>query len=295
MPKLLTRGQYIKKAKMRRIIMKLISKAFLKPKSRLSGKEIFIDTEFGKVRALGYGFENPEKAPLFFDLHGGGFVFGNAEMDETMNIEFNRQIGCKIISIDYAKAPENPYPAAVNQIYAVVRHFYENAEKYRIDPRRMAIGGHSAGANLSTVTCLKAKKEGRFQFACQLLDYPPLDLATSPLDKPQPDGCIPPEMAMMFDACYISPSQAKDLYVSPVYAAKEDLEGLPPALLILAGKDSLHDEGLKYYGMLKAAGVAAELCEYPMAFHGFTYKPSADTTDALVKMAAFLKKYLYNF
>ena len=254
--------------------------------------EILINTEFGKVRTLWYGFENTEKAPIYFDLHGGGFILGGADMDEEMNLELNKQVGCKIISIEYAKAPEFPYPAAVNQVYAVVKHVFENAEKYAIDNKRMAIGGHSAGGNLSTVTCMKATKEGEFQFVCQILDYPPLDLATSPLDKPQPKGAISPKMALMFDACYVDPTQAKDPYVSPVYATQEDLQGLPPALFILAGRDSLHDEGLKYCGMLKTARVVTECYEYANALHGFTYKPSIDAIDAWAKMAAFLRKYL---
>ncbi|MFN8372044.1 MAG: alpha/beta hydrolase fold domain-containing protein [Anaerolineae bacterium] len=112
-----------------------------------------------------------------FDLHGGGFILGSADMDEAMNLELQRRVGCKIISIEYAKAPEFPFPAAVNQVYAVVKQIYENAAQYAIDPARMAIGGHSAGGNLSTVTCMKAKKTGEFRFTCQVLDYPPLDLA----------------------------------------------------------------------------------------------------------------------
>ncbi|MBN1877388.1 MAG: alpha/beta hydrolase [Anaerolineae bacterium] len=295
MTKLLTREQNIKKAKRLRKLQMFTHKLQSlspTPKSASSRTEVFIDTEFGKVRTLGYGFENPETVPIFFDLHGGGFVMGNADMDEALNMAFNQHVGCKIISIDYAKAPDFPYPAAINQIYAVVDYVYENAEKYAIDPTRMAIGGHSAGGNLSTVTCMKAKKEGKFQFVCQVLDYPPLDLATSALDKPQPKGCIPPRMALMFDACYVDPAQAKDPYVSPIYATQEDLKGLPPALLVLASMDSLHDEGLKYCEMLKTAGVVTECYEYPNALHGFTLSPSADTTNAIEKMVAFLRKYL---
>jgi acetyl esterase len=97
---------------------------------------------------------------------------------------------------------------------------------------------------------------------------------------------------MIFDACYVDPIQAKDPYVSPVYAKPEDLEGLPPALLILAGRDSLHDEGMKYCGMLKKSGVITECHEYPNAIHGFTYKSSAETADAFKKIIAFLRKYL---
>jgi acetyl esterase len=173
-----------------------------------------------------------------------------------------------------------------------VKHVFENAGKYAVDREKMAIGGHSAGGNLSTVACMKAKKGGEFQFACQVLDYPPLDLAISPLKKPQPKGCIPPEMAMVFNACYVDPTQAKDPYVSPVYATQGDLEGLPPALFILAGRDSLRDEGLAYCEMLKTAGVVTECYEYPDAIHGFTLKSSDDTTDAIEKMVSFLMRYL---
>ena len=293
MAKTLTREQAIRKGKRLRKFEKIaVLFQRLRNKNKSLREEIFIETAFGKVRTLWYGFENPAVAPIFFDLHGGGFILGGPEMDEAINMAFNRQIGCKIISIDYAKAPEFPYPTAVNQVYEVVRHICENAEKYAVDRQKMAVGGHSAGGNLSTVTCIKAKKAGEFQFVCQVLDYPPLDLATSPFDKPQPKGCIPPEMAIVFDTCYVDPTQAKDLYVSPIYAIQEDLEGLPPALFILAGRDSLHDEGVKYCEMLKTAGIVTECYEYLDAAHGFTLQPSKDATDAFEKMATFLKKYL---
>ena len=127
MAKLLTREQNIKRAKQLRKLQMLVSKLlsfFRNFRSNPPRQEIFIDTEYGKVRTLGYGFENTEKAPVFFDLHGGGFVLGSADMDEAMNVEFNRQVRCKVISIDYAKAPDFPYPVAVNQVYAVVKHVY---------------------------------------------------------------------------------------------------------------------------------------------------------------------------
>jgi len=296
MAKLPTRKQLIRQGKflykLQRAILK-IQLLFMGSKKKSRREEIFIDTEFGKARTLWYGFENRKKAPVFFDLHGGGFILGSADMDEAMSLEFNKQAGCKVISIEYAKAPEFPYPVAVNQIYAVIKHVFENAEKYAIDIQKMGIGGHSAGGNLSTVSCMKAKKAGEFQFVCQVLDYPPVDLATDSLEKPHPKGSVPLKMGLIFNACYVNPTQAKDPYVSPVYATQEDLQGLPPALFILAGRDSLHDEGLKYCGMLKTAGIVTECYDYPNAAHGFTLQPSIDTTDAVAKMAAFLKKYLY--
>jgi acetyl esterase len=295
MAKLPTRAQSIRRGKLLRNSQKIILQfrlLFMSSRKRALRKEIHLDTAFGQVRTLWYGFENSRKAAVFFDLHGGGFILGSAGMDESMNLELVKQVGCKVISIDYAKAPEFPYPAAVNQVYAVVSHVFENAEKYAIDEKKMAIGGHSAGGNLSAVTCLKARKEGKFQLACQVLDYPVLDLATGPLEKPHPKGSVPPDMAQVFNDCYVDPAQAEEPYVSPVYATQVDLEGLPPALFILAGRDSLHDEGLKYCGMLGKAGVVTECHEYPNAAHGFTYNPSLDTNDAMAKIAGFLKKYL---
>ena len=291
MAKQSTRTDFFKKGRRLRKLNEFVYKMQSITQKRV-GKEEFIETEYGKIRTLWYGFNNKEKTPVLFTLHGGGFILMHADADEPMNIKFNKSIGCKIISIDYAKAPEYPYPAAVNQIYAVVKHVYENADKYRIDKNIMAIGGHSAGGNLSAVTCLKAKRLGEFKFVCQVLDYPPLDLATSAFNKPQPKGTISPKMAVMFDACYIKPSQAKDPFVSPIYATKEDITGLPPALFILAGGDSLHDEGMKYYKMLQSAGVEVECIEYPKSSHGFTYLQTADSKDAIAKMSAFFAKFL---
>jgi len=264
---------------------------FLKKSKKAPSKEIYIDTEFGKVRALCYGFDKLEKLPVFIDLHGGGFILGHPEMDQDMNLEIHEKVGCKVISIEYAKAPEFPFPIAANQVYAVAKYLYERADEYLIDRKRMAIGGHSAGGNLSAVACMKAKKEGLFQFVCQILDYPPLDLSTSPMSKSKPKGCIPPKIAMIFNDSYIDESRAQDPYVSPIYATTKDLEELPPALIILAGRDSLHDEGLEYNSMLQNVGVNTECYEYPKAAHGFTLKKSDETTDALGKMIGFLKKY----
>jgi len=292
---MLTKEENIKKARVFHSIDMFFFK-FTRPLKKLKNKgireEITIETDHGAVRTLWYGFDNKKIAPVFFDLHGGGFVLGHAEMDEAMNIAFHGKTGCRIISIDYAKAPDHPYPVAVNQIYSVVRYIHENADKYFIERSRMAIGGHSAGANFSAVTCMRAAREGAFQFVCQVLDYPPLDIATNPYEKPRPKGSLSPKMELMFNDSYVDPGEAKHPYVSPVYASPEDLEGLPPAIFILAGKDSLHDEGILYHNMLVDAGVKSACHEYPDARHGFTYKKSKDAADAIEKMAEFLNQYM---
>lgn len=225
-------------------------------------------------------------------MHGGGFIFGSADMDEAMNLYFREKVNIKIISIDYPKAPESPYPAAVEAVHQVIKHYTDNALAYKIDTGHMGIGGHSAGANLATVTCMKAKEHCDFSFRFQLLDYPPLDLRTDPFLKSTPKKAISPKLATTFNACYIDPENARSPFASPVFENVEQLTGLPPAMLIVAGQDSLHDEGVQYSKMLQAAGVPVELHDFKESVHGFTYNKTPDATRAHMLMADFIGKYV---
>lgn len=252
-------------------------------------QECMIPTPVGEVRTLCYGLERKEKEPVFFDLHGGGFVMGRADNDIDICRYIHKNCHCKVISIEYSKAPEAPYPQAVNEVYEVVRYFASREEEYGIRRDRMCIGGHSAGGNLAAVTALRSVKEKEFTFQGQILDYPPLDLSINPQDKPCPKGAIPPKVARIFDACYLpDSSHEEDPYISPVYSRTEDRRDLPPALVIAAGRDSLHDEAIHYYKLLREAGVEAKLLEYPEAGHGFTMEKSGDARDAIRNMALFL-------
>jgi len=154
----------------------------------------------------------------------------------------------------------------------------------------MGIGGHSAGANLATVTCLRDLKAQEFQFKYQVLDYPPLDLATDPYKKPAPKGSIPPRMAAIFNLCYVDPEKAKDPSVSPVFAAPENLAGMPRALVIVCGGDSLHDEGVRYAELLQAAGTGVKLHDFPGEKHGFTYNRTAGAREAIKLMTEFIRE-----
>ncbi|MDR2749490.1 MAG: alpha/beta hydrolase, partial [Clostridiales bacterium] len=209
-----------------------------------------------------------------------------------LNILFSKEANIKIVSISYPKAPEHPYPAALNAVYDVIAYYAKNAAKEGIDPNKLGIMGHSAGAALSTAICMMAKNKKDFKLNFQILDYPPLDVATDPFAKPRPKGAIPPKMARLFNMCYVKPEEAKDPLVSPVFATKEQLTGLPPALIILAGGDSLHDEGAAYVKMLKDANVEVQSKDYPNVPHGFTHREGPETSDACALMTAFIKRHL---
>ncbi len=291
MSKAMTREQMVGKAlRMKRIMDFMYRHGLAGQKRAVSGVEDFILTRHGNVRVLKYGFEHEQVMPLYVDMHGGGFILMHADADETMNLAFSKGAGVKIVSVDYPKAPEFPYPIAIEAIHDVIDHFVSRAEEYRIDVTKMGIGGHSAGANMATVTCMRDLKTKEFNFRYQLLDYPPLDIATSPYDKPKPKGCIPPGQALRFNACYIDPENARDPSVSPVFARIDDLKGMPEALVIVCGADSLHDEGVKYAGMLERAGTKVDLHDYSTEVHGFTYyKPSANVAEAVRLMTEFIR------
>ena len=295
--KILTREQYFNRGRRFRKMETFFTGpmyALMKKQHASLRKEVVMETRFGKTRTVWYGFENKAPSPLLIDLHGGGFILGSPEMDEKMNIRWSQALGCRIISIDYPKAPDHPFPQAVDQISAIAEHIWDNASAYGIDTARVGIAGHSAGANLAVVTCMQAKKAGKIHFLCQFLNCPPLDLATTAMEKPHPRGSIPRKMSFMFDYCYVNQADANDPYISPVYAEDRDLDGLPPALIIVAGRDSLHDEGVLFYNRLTENGVDARLLDYPDGLHCFMLKNNVAGRDAFEKTTVFLQKYLGN-
>lgn len=282
--------EHKKYAKKARRIRKM--EALFRKRAKI-GREQFVETLHGRIRVLEYGFDSKAVTPLYVDMHGGGFVLMSADSDEQMNVYFREQTGVKIISIDYPKAPEQPYPIAVESVYDVILHYVTNADKYGINPQFVGIGGHSAGGNLAAVICMRAKERGDLSLKYQILDYPPLDLYTDPLSKPTPKKSMVSKMGIMFNACYVDPEKAKDPCASPVFATAEQLVGLPPALVIAAGLDSLHDEGVRYAEMLKSAGIDVDLHEFPDSVHGFTLNPSPESKRAHKLMADFISRHIH--
>ncbi|MCL1810636.1 MAG: alpha/beta hydrolase [Methanomassiliicoccaceae archaeon] len=253
--------------------------------------ERFIDTSYGKIRVLEYGFDTKEKRPLFVDIHGGGYVLLSPEYDEQINLRILEKTNIKIISIDYPRAPQNPYPAGVEAVYEVVKHYYDNAEEYGIDKESIGIGGYSSGGNFATVVCIKAGERKDLSIKYQVLCYPSTDPSKDPYEKPKGTQVLTNEDIEMYVLCYLTdPEQARSPYVSPVHASNDQLAGLPPALLIVAGiGDPLSPDGLNYYEKLKAAGVRAELLEFKNALHGFMQSGGPDAEKAIGAMIDFIE------
>ena len=244
-----------------------------KPKE-IAGREILIPIPGGELRALMYAAQSP--APLFIDLHGGAFIFGSPEEDDDFCASLCRELGMAVVSLDYPLSPEARHPAALEQIYAAIQSLRSDAQRWGIDPQRVLIGGHSAGACLAAALCMLAKQRGDLPLLCQVLDHPALDM-----------GCVLPQQERYRDekelkqelldfgaSCYATSEQyASDPLCTPCIAKVEGLEGLPPAVVLTCERDSLRTEGEVYADMLARAGVKLRFMRFPGAIHGFTVFP----------------------
>lgn len=238
------------------------------------GQEVRIPIPNGELRALMYAAQSP--APLFIDLHGGAFIFGSPEEDDDFCASLCRELGMSVFSLDYPLSPEMRHPAALEQIYAAIQTLRSDAVRWGIDPMRISIGGHSAGACLATAICMLAKRRGDLPIRCQLLDHPALDLGcTLPQQERYRDEKELKQELLDFGAgCYASPEQyATDPLCTPCIARVEELEGLPPAVVLTCEHDSLRTEGEIYADMLARAGVKLRFMRFPGAIHGFTVFP----------------------
>jgi acetyl esterase len=200
-----------------------------------------------------------------------------------------------VVAVDYRLAPEHKYPAAVDDAYAATVWLAKHAREVGGDPHRLAVGGDSAGGNLATVVCLKARDQNGPQILFQLLVYPVLDVSTYVRESYDrcADRFILTRAGMeWFREKYLNRVEERvDPYVSPLLAP--DLSGLPPALVISAEHDVLADEDREYASRLREAGVAVAHSEYQGMIHAFFGMGALDEkSNGLDEAAAFLRAAL---
>jgi acetyl esterase len=208
-------------------------------------------------------------APGMYWIHGGGFVLGDVDGDMAIPAQFAAELGAVVVSVEYRLAPEHPFPAPAEDCYAGLVWMAEHAEELGFDPRRLAVGGLSAGGGLAAALTLMTRDRGGPSLCFQLLDIPDLDdRLSTPSMKQFVDTPIwnRPNAVLSWDA-YLGPDRGETSpYAAPARAA--DLTGLPPAYVVTCEFDPLRDEGIEYAQRLMQAGVATELHHYPGTFHG---------------------------
>lgn len=204
-------------------------------------------------------------------FHGGGFVLGSLDSHDALCRQLTVDAGCAVLSVDYRLAPEHRFPRGLDDAYAATCWAHENAAALAIDPKRIAVGGDSAGGTLATAVAILAKRRRGPALLFQLLLYPVTDLRSfdTPSYAENSTGYFLTGSAMVWfrDHYLSSVADRSDPLASPLGC--DELQGLPPALVITAEYDPLRDEAEAYARALQAAGVPCTLTRYDGAIHAF--------------------------
>ncbi|BBX01741.1 esterase [Mycolicibacterium moriokaense] len=220
--------------------------------------------------------EMPGPVPTLVYAHGGGFVFCDLDSHDGLCRAFTNLIPAVVVSVAYRLAPEHPWPAAAEDVFAVAQWAARNADALGGDANRIVVGGDSAGGNLAAAVALMARDRGAPALAAQLLLYPMIapNFETESYHL-YGEGFYNPRPALQWywDQYVPSPANREHPYATPLNG---DLRGLPHAIVVVAGHDPLRDEGLAYGDALENAGVATTRLAFDGGVHGFMTMPMLD-------------------
>ncbi|MFE4710220.1 alpha/beta hydrolase [Paenibacillus sp. NPDC056722] len=215
-------------------------------------------------------------------IHGGGYVVGLPEMNDELCVRFVKEAHCVIVSVDYRLPPETPFPGPLEDCYAALTWFSENATSLKVDASRIAVAGNSAGGGLAAGLALLARDRKGPSIIFQMPLYPMIDdrNTTSSSYEITDPRIWNRELTLRGWKAYLGENHRGE--VSP-YAAPNravDLSGLPPTYTCIAQLEPFRDETIDYVTRLCQAGVPTEFHLYPGGFHGFeVVAPSAEISE----------------
>lgn len=260
----------------------------------LDVRDIEVAGGAGPIKARLYTPKDaPAVGPGLVYFHGGGFVIGDLDTHDGFLRRLAAASGVRVLSVDYRLAPEHEFPAAHDDALAALKWTFDHAAEIGVDPARIAVGGCSAGGNLSAVVALEIKDDPERRLAFQLLLYPATameqdtasrrDLATGHL--------LTAEVMDWFGDHFGVNRHPDRKRAEPKFA---DLTGVAPALVVTAGFDPLKDEGKAYAAAINAAGGKAQHVQYDAFVHDFyTLSPFCPAVPpAIEETAAALKAAL---
>ena len=237
--------------------------------------------------------------PVFMFFHGGGWVLGDFPTHQRMVRDLVVASGVAAVFVNYTPSPEVHYPIAINQAYAATKWVAAHGKEIGVDGKRLAVAGNSVGGNMATVVALMAKDKKGPEIKLQVLFWPVTNayFETESYNLFAKDRFLTKRLMMwMWDNYTTDASQRKEIYASPLLATKEQLKGLPPALVQTAENDILRDEGEAYARNLDEAGVKVTATRFNGMIHDWGLLNAISTVpgtkSALLQAAAELKKAL---
>jgi acetyl esterase len=207
--------------------------------------------------------------PALIYMHGGGWVIGSIDSHDSITAALAADTPCVVISVDYARSPEHPFPAAIDDCRAVVAWAFENSGSIGINADAVFVGGDSAGGNLAAAMTLAFRGKPQ-KLRGQLLIYPCVDTnfdRPSYLSEANAPYLKAAEMIWFWDQYCPDPAQRANPLAAPIHASSFD--GLPPAFIVVAEHDPLRDDGHAYAECLKSAGIAVTFRPGLGLIHGF--------------------------
>jgi acetyl esterase len=223
----------------------------------------------GEIPVRIYRPSSADELPVLVWFHGGGWVLGSLDTHDNLCRQLSEAVDAIVVSVDYRLAPEAKFPVPLDDCVDAWTWVVAHATDIGGDPRRVAIGGDSAGGNLTAATCLVARDEQLPRPCFQLLVYPVTDYEfdrPSMVENAVGYGLETEHMHWFFDHYARHDGDFADWRMSPLRA---ELHDLPPALVITAEFDPLRDQGEAYAAKLEAAGVTTSLLRADAVFHGF--------------------------
>jgi acetyl esterase len=215
--------------------------------------------------------------PIVVNFHGGGFVLGSARQCDWSCAIVAKSVDAVVVSVDYRLAPTHRFPAAVEDCFDTLRWVADHAVALGADPDRIGVMGDSAGGNLAAVAAILARDGGGPRVRHQALIYPPTDLTDAVgRDRSYVENVrgivLSNDDMEVFHGHYVTDDlDPTDFRLSPLYAA--DLSCLPPAIVVVAGLDPLHDSGVRYAQALADAGNDVVVEDFHQMPHGFLSFP----------------------
>ncbi len=241
---------------------------------------------------------NTTKLPVIIYSHGAGWVFGDAQIYDRLLRDITVGAQAALVFVDYSRSPEARYPVAIEQIYAVAKHVYANSETFNVDASKFAVAGDSVGGNMTAALTMMAKERGGLKIGTQVLFYPVTDAAFDNASYKEfaHDYFLTVEAMKWFWNQYLPDLAARKApTASPLQATIEQLQGLPPALVINGEMDVLRDEGEAYGHKLIDAGVRVEAVRFHGTIHDFVMLNALAETPAARGAIAMACEYLKRY